>query len=403
MQGDVIRKNVPECCPVLIDDTQDLEKCENAAPDTIKKCEGGIPNIRFRGFADDWEQRKLGGLCDITTGKLDANAMVQDGQFDFYTSGVDVYKIDRAAFEGPAITIAGNGASVGYMHLVDGKFNAYQRTYVLTGFLADRQFLNVAIGNELPAKIQEEVRGSGIPYIVLNMLTELNIPFPSHNEQKQIGEFFRNLDHLITLHQRKCDETKELKKYMLQKMFPRDGEKVPEIRFQGFTDDWEQRKLGDIAKTTIGEFVIKTKQDDSYPYPVFNGGSSNTGFYNEFNNEGNKILVSARGANAGFVNIIRTRYWAGNSCYSIDLLYKNEFDTDFIFQEMKRNQARFTENQQAANIPSVSKTDVEKFVVDVPSYAEQLKIYTGYQSAAKRSDLGLSESIGICTGCNGNA
>ena len=141
-----------------------------------------------------------------------------------------------------------------------------------------------------------------------------------------------------------------------------------------FAFTWEQRKLGEVAKTTIGEFVIKTKQDDSYPYPVFNGGSSNTGFYNEFNNEGNKILVSARGANAGFVNIIKTRYWAGNSCYSIDLLDKNEFDTDFIFQEMKRNQARFTENQQAANIPSVSKADVEKFVVDVPSYAEQLKI-----------------------------
>ena len=246
MQGYVIKKNDPERCPVLIGDTQDLGKCENAVPDTIKKCEGGTPNIRFQGFSDDWEQRKLGGLCDITTGKLDANAMVQDGQFDFYTSGLDVYKIDRTAFEGPAITIAGNGASVGYMHLADGKFNAYQRTYVLTDFLADRQFLNVAIGNELPAKIQEEVRGSGIPYIVLNMLTELNIPCPSHNEQQQIGSYFRNLDNLITLHQRKCDETRELKKYMLQKMFPRDGEKVPEIRFQGFTDDWEQRKLSDL-------------------------------------------------------------------------------------------------------------------------------------------------------------
>ena len=129
--------------------------------------------------------------------------MVQDGQFDFYTSGIDVYKIDKVAFEGPAITIAGNGASVGYMHLADGKFNAYQRTYVLTDFLADRQFLNVSIGNELPSKIQEEVRGSGIPYIVLNMLTDLIIPFPSQSEQKKIGEHFRNLDHLITLHQRK--------------------------------------------------------------------------------------------------------------------------------------------------------------------------------------------------------
>lgn len=137
---------------------------------------------------------------------------------------------------------------------------------------------------------------------------------------------------------------------------------------------WEQRKLGEISNTTIGEFVIKTKQDDSYPYPVFNGGSSNTGYYNEFNNEGNKIIVSARGANAGFVNIVKKRYWAGNSCYSIDLLDKNKYDKDFIFQEMKHKQAKFIDNQQAANIPSVSKKDVEKFMIELPQYMEQLKI-----------------------------
>ena len=177
------------------------------------------PQIRFKGFTDPWEQRKLGELCNITTGKLDANAMVSDGQYDFYTSGIDVFKIDVAAFEGPAITIAGNGASVGYMHLADGKFNAYQRTYVLTDFLADRQFLNVAIGNELPNKIQEEVRGSGIPYIVLNMLTDLAIPFPSHEEQYAIGVYFQQLDKLITLHQRKkeviTNQRKTLQQYLL--------------------------------------------------------------------------------------------------------------------------------------------------------------------------------------------
>ena len=153
-------------------------------------------------FSLAWEQRKLGKICNITTGKLDANAMIDNGQYDFYTSGVEVYKIDKAVFEGPAITIAGNGANVGYMHLADGKFNAYQRTYVLTEFLADRQFLNVAIGNKLPYKIQEEVRGSGIPYIVLNMLTDLAILSPCKEEQKKIGEYFKNLDNLITLHQR---------------------------------------------------------------------------------------------------------------------------------------------------------------------------------------------------------
>ena len=94
--------------------------------------------------------------------------------------------------------------------------------------------------------------------------------------------------------------------------------KQPKLRFPGFEGDWEQCKLGEISKTTIGEFIIKTKQADTFPYPVYNGGKSNTGFYNKFNNDGEHILVSARGA-AGYINIYKGRYWAGNSCYSVSI------------------------------------------------------------------------------------
>ncbi len=85
--------------------------------------------------------------------------------------------------------------------------------------------------------------------------------FPSRDEQIKISEYFAKLDNLITLHQRKCDETKELKKYMLQKMFPKNGERVPEIRFAGFTDDWEQRKLEEVVE----DYVEKTTVEDQYP------------------------------------------------------------------------------------------------------------------------------------------
>lgn len=79
-----------------------------------------------------------------------------------------------------------------------------------------------------------------------NKVMEVSIPIPNLEEQTMVGQYFSNLDHLITLHQRKCEQTKKLKKYMLQKMFPQNGEKVPEIRFDGFTYDWEQRKLGEV-------------------------------------------------------------------------------------------------------------------------------------------------------------
>ncbi|KAF0338036.1 restriction endonuclease subunit S [Pediococcus acidilactici] len=179
-----------------------------------------VPELRFAGFADAWEQRKLGDITKISTGKLDANAMVENGKYDFYTSGIKKYRIDVAAFEGPSITIAGNGATVGYMHLADNKFNAYQRTYVLQEFLVDRSFIFSEIGNKLPKKIKQEVRTGNIPYIVMDMLTELKLSIPQNNsEQQKIGSLFKQLDDTIDLHQRKLEKLQELKKGYLQKMF----------------------------------------------------------------------------------------------------------------------------------------------------------------------------------------
>lgn len=178
-----------------------------------------IPKIRFSGFTDTWKQRQLGEFAKITTGKLDANAMVNDGDYDFYTSGIKKYKIDTYAFEGPAITIAGNGATVGYMHLADGKFNAYQRTYVLTKFLADRNFLYNSIRKNLPKKIQQESRTGNIPYIVMEMLTQLTLKLPCQKEQETIGYFFVIIDNTIAIHQRKLEQLKNLKQTLLNKMF----------------------------------------------------------------------------------------------------------------------------------------------------------------------------------------
>ena len=93
-----------------------------------------------------------------------------------------------------------------------------------------------------------------------NKVMEVEIPIPSLDEQSRVGQYFKNLDTLITLHQRKCEQTKKLKKYMLQKMFPQNGAKVPEIRFDGFTYDWEQRKLGDVFEQTSN--LVNPKEDE---------------------------------------------------------------------------------------------------------------------------------------------
>ena len=111
---------------------------------------------------------------------------------------------------------------------------------VLTSSPVQKQIAAVKIGGAVPTMTETELKN-------------IDLALPQNvNERIKIGEYFENFDNLITLHQRKCDETKRLKKYMLQKMFPQNGKKVPEIRFSGFTDDWEQRKLGEISDSYSG-------------------------------------------------------------------------------------------------------------------------------------------------------
>lgn len=180
---------------------------------------------RTKRFKDDdgrefpeWEEKTLGEIVSITTGKLNANEMVDGGQFDFYTSGVDVFKIDKAAFDGPAITVAGNGANVGCLHLADGKFNAYQRTYVLQDFIACREYIYAAIEVTLPNVIKKYKRGSAIPYIVMDMLTDLKIPLPCMEEQQKIGSFLAEIDKEIQIQKEFIKTYAEGKKRMMREL-----------------------------------------------------------------------------------------------------------------------------------------------------------------------------------------
>ena len=114
------------------------------------------------------------------------------------------------------------------------------------------------------------------------------------------------------------------------------------------------RNVSDVAEVSIGEFVHKSKQNPDGKYPVYNGGTSNTGYYDDYNRTANKIIISARGANAGFVNRVFTNYWSGNSCYTVDITDKN-LDWNFAFYWFKSNELSLLGEQQKGGIPAVSK------------------------------------------------
>ncbi|WP_231113454.1 restriction endonuclease subunit S [Streptococcus dysgalactiae] len=352
------------------------------------------PQLRFEGFTDDWEERKLGDITKISTGKLDANAMVENGKYDFYTSGIKKYRIDVAAFEGPSITIAGNGATVGYMHLADNKFNAYQRTYVLQEFLVDRSFIFSEIGNKLPKKIKQEARTGNIPYIVMDMLTELKLSIPQNNsEQQKIGSFFKQLDETIALHQRKLDLLKEQKKGYLQKMFPKNGAKVPELRFEGFADDWEQRKLEELGNLNRGKSKHRPRNDSrlfggEYPFiqtgdvakaPLFLTEYSQT--YSEFGIQQSKLwdigtLLITIAANIADTTILGIKAAFPDSVIgfestSCDVVFiKNYID---IQSDLLKRKAE-TSSQANLNLAKLKEMNL-----NIPKLKEQQKIGSFFQ------------------------
>ena len=168
----------------------------------------------------DWQTITLGQLSDIKTGSLDANAMVPNGKYKFFTCARETYQIDKYAFDTEALLISGNGANVGYIHYYKGKFNAYQRTYVLDNIQNDINFIKYYLERYLIKRIYSEKRDGNTPYITRSTLYDMSISIPlAKLEQNKIGNFFTKFDELIEKQNQKIDGLKKRKQGFLQKMF----------------------------------------------------------------------------------------------------------------------------------------------------------------------------------------
>ena len=179
--------------------------------------------IRFK--ADDgsefgeWEETELGKHCQIKTGKLDANAMRPNGEFRFYTCAKEFYLIDEYAFDTEALLISGNGANVGYIHYYKGKFNAYQRTYVLDQWQQNIIFIQYFLEQFLKERIYGEKKEGNTPYIVLSTLSEMPLLLPCLEEQTKIANFLSAIDQKIEVVAQQIEQAKTWKKGLLQNMF----------------------------------------------------------------------------------------------------------------------------------------------------------------------------------------
>lgn len=362
----------------------------------------GKPEIRFKGFTDDWEQRKLGEVCQITMGQspegstysdepstyilVQGNADLKDGWVCprvWTTQKTKTAEIGDLimSVRAPAGTMGKTAYNVvlgrGVAGIKGNEF-IYQ---TLVKMDADRYWKKLASGSTF-----ESINSDAI--------TNAEIKLPQNvEEQEKLGSYFSHLDALITLHQRKCDEVKTLKKYMLQKMFPQNGMNVPEIRFSGFTDVWEQRKLGEVAQSFeyglnvaakeydgINKYLRITDIDDvSRKLNTDNLTSpdidlSTAESYRLIDGD---ILFARTGASVGKSFIYRGAdgivYFAG---FLIRARIKAEYDAEFVFQNtLSETFGKYIQiTSQRSGQPGVNAQEYSEYAFYLPIFEEQKKI-----------------------------
>ena len=215
-----------------------------------------IPAIRFKGFSDTWEQRKVREVTDRYDNlRIPVAASLRvAGTTPYYgANGIQDY-VDGYTHDGEFILVAEDGANdlKNYpVKCVKGRIWVNNHAHVLQGKYdcADNQFLAYAISQ---ADIESLLVGGGRAKLNAETLMGIDLLLPNKAEQIRIGKYLAQLDNLITLHQRKYDKLTNVKKSMLEKMFPQNGSNAPEIRFKGFTEAWEQRKFSDLVQIERG-------------------------------------------------------------------------------------------------------------------------------------------------------
>lgn len=362
------------------------------------------PRIRFKGYTDAWEQRKLGELGEIMTGSTPSTSKTEyyseDGIPWVTPTDINAQTISdtprKLSEEGakvgrvvPANTILCTCiASIGKNTLLTVKGSFNQQINSLTpNDENDAYFLLTE--SEIWSDKMKRMAASGTMQIVNKTeFSELLTMIPELTEQKKIGEYFKNLDHLITLHQRKCEQVKKLKKYMLQKMFPQNGSNFPEIRFDGFTNAWEQRKWIDTVDISTEMVNPSSGEYDDMPHIAPGNIESFTGrILDNVKTVKEEQLISGKfrfrpgDVVYGKINPQLGKYFFASvdgltSADSYVLNSKNGLTQKFLFALLQTNDFfKYSVSvSKRSGMPKINRDELNAYSFLMPTETEQVKI-----------------------------
>ena len=315
------------------------------------------------------------------------------GPYPYYGASGIVDYVDGYLFDEELVLLSEDGANITDRNypvcfLASGKYWVNNHAHVLKTKDGNE---NNFICNSLERKDYKQYNsGMAMPKLNQEVCRGIPISCPSFDEQKKIGDYFSNLDHLITLHQRKCDELKKVKKFMLQKMFPKKGEKNPEIRFDGFTNDWEQRKLGEVCSEIGDGLHSAPKYNDNGEVFFINGNnlvdghividplktrrvSKETFEKNNKHLDNNTLLLSINGT------IGNLAYYQGEQVMlgkSIAYLKVNGIDHFFLYTSLQTAEIlnSFMISLTGTTIKNLGLEAIKNTIIAVPKLEEQHKI-----------------------------
>ena len=343
------------------------------------------PAIRFRGFTDPWEQRKVGEVSESYSGGTPSVGVKEyyGGQIPFIRSAeinseiTELFLTEEGLKNSSARLVAVGDILYALYGATSGEVGrARLKGAINQAILAikphtdyDSEYLAQWLRKSKHSIIETYLQG-GQGNLSGTIVKELSVDFPSLKEQKAIGDFFRQLDNLITLHQRKYDKLQVIKKAMLEKMFPRNGSNIPEIRFRGFTDPWEQRKLGELcAKFKSGDFISAEEIFLAGNYPVY-GGNGLRGYTNRYNHDGDFALIGRQGALCGNMNYSSGKAYFTEHAVAVQANGMN--DTRFLFYCFSNMNLGQFSGQSAQ--PGLAVSKLIELTTSVPGKAEQEKI-----------------------------
>lgn len=345
----------------------------------------GKPKIRFRGFNDDWEQRKLGDIVDVCSGRDYKH--LEEGNIPVYGTGGYMLSVNEALSDDEDAIGIGRKGTIDNPYILRAPFWTVDTLfYAVPRKNYDLEFV-FSIFQNINWKAKDE--STGVPSLSKTTINAVKTMISDYDEQKKIGQYFSELDRLITLHQRKCEETNKIKKYMLQNMFPQDGEKTPKIRFEGFTDDWEQRKLRSVAHKTYGGGTPKTSEEEFWngTIPWFQSADL---IEHEVQSTVAKKAITELGLQKSAAQLIPgnsiaivTRVGVGKLTFmafpyatSQDFLSLSELNIDerfgcYAIYRLLQREKNFT---QGTSIKGITKDELLNKIIDIPNREEQQKI-----------------------------